>query len=231
MSLADDWVDATVSALRPLACAPNASAMRRYMKDVSPFLGITTPDRRAALRSAWKPLPTPSPADVAEIARGLWALPEREYQYAACDLLARTVRVLPGEFVVEPVERFIGDRPWWDTIDSLGSSAIASIVAAHPEQIDTMWAWWDTGDRWLVRAAIQHQRGRKEDTDLDILFAMCDRYAEDREFFIAKAIGWALRDVTRWDRVAVQGFLDEHPGLSTVARREAVRGLARSGRP
>jgi 3-methyladenine DNA glycosylase AlkD len=57
---------------------------------------------------------------------------------------------------------------------------------------------------------------------------MCDRYATDREFFIAKAIGWALRDVTRWDAPAVQRFVDSHPDLSAVARREARRGLERA---
>ena len=93
-----------------------------------------------------------------------------------------------------------------------------------------MWAWWESGDRWLVRAAIQHQRGLKERTDLDRLFTMCDRYAADREFFIAKAIGWALRDVTRWAPDAVQGFVDAHPDLSTVARREARKGLDRASR-
>ncbi len=91
-----------------------------------------------------------------------------------------------------------------------------------------MWRWLDSGDRWLIRAAIQHQRGLKGHTDLDRLFAMCDRFAADREFFIAKAIGWALRDVTRWDAPAVQRFVDAHPDLSTVARREALRGLSRA---
>jgi 3-methyladenine DNA glycosylase AlkD len=105
------------------------------------------------------------------------------------------------------------------------------LTARHADTIDLMWQWWDSGDRWLVRAAVQHQRGRKEGTDLDVLFAMCDRYAEDREFFIAKAIGWALRDVTRWDPAAVQDFLDAHPDLSTVARREATKGLSRPARP
>ena len=86
--------------------------------------------------------------------------------------------------------------PWWDTVDSLGSAAITPLVARHPADVDLMWAWLDSGDRWLIRAAIQHQRGLKEGTDLDRLFTMCDRFADDREFFIAKAIGWALRDVT-----------------------------------
>jgi 3-methyladenine DNA glycosylase AlkD len=92
-----------------------------------------------------------------------------------------------------------------------------------------MWSWWESGDRWLVRAAIQHQRGLRERTDLDRLFAMCDGYAADREFFIAKAIGWALRDASAWAPELVQAFVDAHPDLSAVARREAVRGLARSG--
>jgi 3-methyladenine DNA glycosylase AlkD len=205
--------------------------MAAYMKDVSPFLGATTPARRAALRSAWHDLPAPSAAEVAEIARALWALPEREFAYAACDLIAREQRWLPAAFLADPVQDLLTTKPWWDTVDALGNAAVSPLTARHADTIDLMWQWWDSGDRWLVRAAIQHQRGRKEATDLDVLFAMCDRYAEDREFFIAKAIGWALRDVTRWDPAAVQDFLDAHPDLSTVARREATKCLSRPARP
>ncbi len=203
--------------------------MVAYMKGVSSFLGITSPERRAAQRRAWSGLAAPSAGDLAEISRALWAMPEREYRYAACDLLGRQVRHLPGSFVEDPVEALLLDRPWWDTVDGLGTAVITTLVAVHPEQVETMWRWWDTGDRWLVRAAIQHQRGLRADTDLERLFAMCDRYAADREFFVAKAIGWALRDVTRWDPRAVQAFVDAHPGLSAVARREARRGLERAG--
>jgi 3-methyladenine DNA glycosylase AlkD len=225
------YVDTAVAALSPLACAPNAAAVQSYMKDVAPFLGVKTPDRRRALRAAWSGLPPLEPAGVAEVADALWALPERDYQYAACDLLAGEARRLPGEFLDDPVERLLTTKPWWDTVDALGTAVITPLVHRHPEQVDLMWAWLDSGDRWLVRAAIQHQRGLKEHTDLDRLFAMCDRFAAEREFFIAKAIGWALRDVTGWDPDAVRQFVDDHPGLSAVARREAVRGLARSARP
>jgi len=228
MSGATVWVDATVEALTPLADPDRATPMRAYMKDVSPFLGITSTIRRSAQRSAWRGLPALSPPEVADAARALWALPEREYQYAACDLLAREARRLPGDFVADPVESLLTDRPWWDTVDALGTAVITPLVAAHPDQVPTMWRWLDSGDRWLIRAAIQHQRGLKDRTDLDRLLAMCDRFASDREFFIAKAIGWALRDVTRWDATAVQGFVDAHPDLSTVARREALRGLDRA---
>lgn len=228
MTVTDEWVNATVACLRPLACEQRGADMRRYMKDVAPFLGIPTPDRREAQSAAWKALPEPDAGDVATIARSLWALPEREYQYAACDLLAREHRRLPGSVLADPVQALLTDRPWWDTVDSLGTAVITPLVQRHSEQVELMWAWWDSRDRWLVRAAIQHQRGLKERTDLDRLFTMCDRYATDREFFIAKAIGWALRDVTRWAPAAVHRFVDEHPDLSTVARREATRGLDRA---
>ena len=201
--------------------------MQSYMKDVSPFLGVKANPRRQAQRAAWRTLPPLVVGDIAPVAEALWAMPEREYQYAACDLLARHAARLPGEFVEDPIEGFLQDRPWWDTVDALGTAAVTPLVDAHPDQVATMWRWWDSGDRWLVRAAIQHQRGLKERTDLPRLFAMCDRYAADREFFIAKAIGWALRDATRWNALAVQRFVDDHPDLSTVARREANRGLAR----
>lgn len=228
MTLTDEWVNATIACLSPLACEQRGTDMRRYMKDVAPFLGIPTPDRRKAQSAAWKALPEPDTEDVATIVRSLWALQEREYHYAACDVLARTHRRLPGGFLEEPIQALLTTKAWWDTVDSLGSAVITPLVQRHPEQVTLMWAWCESGDRWLVRAAIQHQRGLKEDTDLDRLFTMCDLHAADREFFIAKAIGWALRDVTRWAPEAVHRFVDEHPNLSTVARREAARGLDRS---
>jgi len=223
------WVDATAAALEPLACPANAEAMRAYMKDVAPFLGVKTPERRKAQRAAWAGLTALDPSELARVARALWARPEREYQYAACDLIGRHRRTLPASFLEDPVAGLVTSKPWWDSVDTLGSNAITPLVVRYPALVDVMWQWWDSGDRWLIRAALQHQRGRGRDTDLERLFTMCDRYAADREFFIAKAIGWALRDVTAWDAPAVQRFVDAHPDLSAVARREAVRGLNRSG--
>lgn len=228
MTLPNEWVTATIACLSPLACEPRGRAMRRYMKDAAPFLGIPTPDRRKAQDAAWKALPVPSADDVASIVRSLWALDEREYQYSACDVLARTQKRLPGSFLEEPVQALLTTKPWWDTVDSLGSAVVTPLVASHPDQVSLMWQWCDSGDRWLIRAALQHQRGRREDTDLDRLLNMCAQHASDREFFVAKAIGWALRDVTNWNPEVVAAFLESHPTLSPVARREATRGLARA---
>lgn len=220
------WVDATVDALMPLAGTADAAAMAAYMKDVAPFLGVTTPARRTALRAAWRPLPPLTPAEVGTAVRALWALPEREYSYAACDLLAREQKHLPSMFLADPIAELLTSRPWWDTVDSLGTAVITPLVARDAGLVPLMWQWCGSDDRWLIRAAIQHQRGLRERTDVDRLIAMCDAHADDREFFIAKAIGWALRDLARWNPTAVRAFLAAHPGLSRVAAREAERGLA-----
>lgn len=226
MSVVEQWIDATREALLPLADPERAAPMASYMKGVAPYLGIPSPPRRTALRAAWRSLPRPDSADVADIARDLWALPEREYQYAACDLLAREQSRLPATFLADPVESLVTDRAWWDTVDSLGSAVITPLVTRHPDQADLMWRWWDSPDRWLVRAALQHQRGRKGQTDMPRLLQMCDRYCDSPEFFIAKAVGWALRDAARIDPPAVRRFVDDHPRISRVTLREAERGLS-----
>jgi 3-methyladenine DNA glycosylase AlkD len=228
VSLADAWVDATHEALAPLADPDRAVAMRAYMKDVAPFLGVNAPDRRSAVRAAWADLPSLTTWQLAEVTRELWAMPEREYQYAACDLLTRYRRELPPSFLHDLLRDLLTDRPWWDTVDALGTAAVIPVVTAHPVLVATMWEWLRSDDRWLVRTAIQHQRGLRGATDLDRLYAMCDEVSADREFFVAKAVGWALRDAAAWDRDGVQRFLDDHPALPAVARREAVRGMSRA---
>ena len=225
------WVEATVRALQPLADPARAAPMATYMKGIAPFLGIGTPDRRKALRVAWKGLPAPSESTLVNASTALWNMEEREYQYAACDLLARHSRLLSSAFVATPTQDLLTTKPWWDTVDSLGSAVVSPVVARDRALVELMWAWLDSGNTWLIRAAIQHQRGRGDQTNVPFLLRMCDRFAADREFFIAKAIGWALRDVTAWAPSSVQDFVDDHPDLSPVARREAIRGLARSFRP
>jgi 3-methyladenine DNA glycosylase AlkD len=225
--MTDRWVEATVDALRPLADPVRAAPMRSYMKDIAPFLGVSTPDRRRALRGAWTGLAPLDPPGLAIAARRLWSMPEREFHYAACDMIGRHQRILPAAFLLDPLRELITTHAWWDTVDLLETDAVVPLVARSPELVDVMWEWLAADDRWLVRTAIQHQRGRRDQTDVTRLYAMCDRVAAEREFFVAKAVGWALRDTCRWDPAGVRRFVDAHPDLSAVARREALKGLRR----
>ena len=83
--------------------------------------------------------------------------------------------------------------------------------------------WNKSENIWLIRAAIQHQRGRGTETDIPLLLRYCHDHADDHTFWVAKAIGWALRDLAYYDRPTVTKFLNQHPGLDRVAVREALK--------
>lgn len=222
-------VAATRSALVPLRDTERAAAMAAYMKDVAPFLGIAAPERRRALRTAWRDLPQPSSDDLGAAALGLVALPEREFHYAAYDLIDEFIGSADEYFLDAYVTELLLTTPWWDTVDGLVNAAVSPLCRTY----DADWLideWSQSGDRWLVRAAIGHQRGWKAQTNVVRVLDLCDRHWADREFFVAKAIGWALRDLAWIDAPAVQRFLDAHPATNRVAVREAQRGLtARRG--
>ncbi len=222
-------VQRTRDSFEPLADPQRAPAMAAYMKQVAPYLGISTPARRRAQRAAWEGLTTPAPEQVLRAAAALAGLAEREYHYAAIELLGRHLPSIDPSALAEPIRELVVLRPWWDTVDMFGSAVINPLVARHPELVAVMWDWNRSDDPWLVRASIQHQRGRGAQTDSDRVIAMCAPHAADRRFFVAKAVGWALRDLTRIDPVSVRGFLADHPDLPAVSRREAERGLARVG--
>ena len=231
-----DWsqevVVRTMLVLEPAADPGRARNMAAYMRDAFDFLGIPTPERRLLLTQAWADLPAPGPDDLAMAAAELWRLAGREYQYAACDLLARYAGTprraarLPASFLASAVRPLLQSKPWWDTVDSLRSAAVGPLVAAHPELVDVMRAWGGDEDRWLVRTAVIHQLGYGERTDEALLFELCARQAASPEFFVGKAIGWALRTHARHRPDAVRRFCAEHPELSALARREALKHLA-----
>ena len=197
-----------------------AIGAQAYMKDIAPFLGVMTPDRRSFVRSVLSNLPVPTSDEIAETVRALWKLDEREYQYAANDLLARHNMQLDKKFLAEHCEYLISTKSWWDTVDGLGSAVVSPLTMKYPA-ISLMRKWNKSDDIWLIRASIQHQRGRKYETDVKLLFELSAPHVAQKEFFIAKAIGWALRDLSRIDNREVIRFLTDHPDLNSVAVREA----------
>ncbi|HEY1223207.1 MAG TPA: DNA alkylation repair protein [Acidimicrobiales bacterium] len=215
----------TKSSLEPLANSNLAPMMRAYMKDVAPFLGIRAGERRRALRNSWHGLNPPTCDELGEACLTLVGQREREFSYAAYDLIARFIDAADETFLIEYMQDLLVTKPWWDTVDGLGSAGVSPLCRRYDAR--TVVAQWSkSGDRWLIRAAIQHQRGWKHDTDVEYVLELCDEHAHSREFFVAKAIGWALRDLARLDSRSVDRFLREHPDLSPVAAREARRGLS-----
>lgn len=223
----DDVVERTEAALDGQGDPERAAGAERYMKGIAPFLGLTAGERRSLLRAAWAGLGTPTSDELGQASTQLMTFDEREFHYAATDLTARFRRAADADFLDRWAERLLTTKPWWDTVDGFGSSIVCPFGRDH-DVTATIDRWSESGDIWLVRSAIQHQRGWKDDTDIVRVLELCDRHWPNREFFVAKAIGWALRDLTRLDPAAVRGFLCDHPEPNRVAVREAERGLART---
>jgi 3-methyladenine DNA glycosylase AlkD len=228
-----EWVDTVVqlsrNALSPLQDPTRAIESQRYMKDVAPFLGIPAPDRRNALRGAWAPLSNPTSQELGQGALGLFTLPEREYHYAAFDLIAHWLNVADADFLPTFGSRLLTSTPWWDSVDGLVSAMVSPLCAkySHGELIDE---WSGSGDRWLIRSALGHQRGWKSRTDIDRMCELADEHWRDTEFFIAKAIGWSLRDCARLNPARIERFVVEHLSPNPIAMREIRKGLATAGR-
>ncbi|BCY06758.1 DNA alkylation repair protein [Actinoplanes sp. L3-i22] len=202
-----------------------APAMEAYMRDQFPFLGLSAGARRSAARATLTGLPRPTEAELATIARACWARDEREYQQFACDYLVTHVKV-PGPGFLAVADELITTKSWWDTIDPLATRFVGGLVRRHPALTSRMDDWSGSANLWLVRTAILHQLHYGTETDTTRLFTYCTRQAGHRDFFVRKAIGWALRHYARTDPAAVRSYLTAHAAvLSPLSIREASKHL------
>ena len=224
-ALADAVLERLTATYTGAADPDRAVPMRAYMKDVAPFLGIPTPERRALSRTVLAGTARPDEADCTAIALRCWRLPEREYHYFAVDYLRRHAARYSSAFL--PVARYLLTTvPWWDTVDLLAAHVVGALVAADPGLTADMDAWITADDLWLARSALLHQLTYKERTDTDRLFGYCLLQSGHTDFFIRKAIGWCLREYAKTDPGAVRGFLARERGrFAPLTVREALKNI------
>jgi 3-methyladenine DNA glycosylase AlkD len=225
--LADTVVERLTTVYAAAADPERAATQRAYMRNVAPFLGLTSPDRRTLSRTVLAGVPRPDERDLAAVALRCWRLPEREYQYFAVDLLRRHVTNCSSGFL--PVVRhLLTTVPWWDTVDLLSAHVVGGLVAADRGLTAEMDAWVGDPDPWLVRAALLHQLRYRQRTDTDRLFGYCLRRGGHEDFFVRKAIGWCLREYAKTDPDAVRTFVAENERrLAPLSVREALRTIGR----
>lgn len=211
--------------LLAVADAAKAERMVAYMKGHFVFFGVAAGDRRNATKELIKAARTMEPEDLVEIATACWAEPEREFHYVAMDLLRAGANQLRATDL-DAIRRFILATPWWDTVDSLAAHTVGTMVTNHAELVDDMDDWIESDDIWIARAAILHQLMYRERTDANRLFTYCEMRMDHTDFFMRKAIGWALRQYARTDPEAVVSFVAQHEeDLSGLTRREALKHL------
>lgn len=220
------WVAQVQAALAPRADAGKAREMRAYLREQFAFLGIPAPARRAAVAALGR-----VGFDAAGALRApelLWRLPEREYRYTAVDLLARHASAL-GPHHVPRLLRLAQREPWWETVDGLAGVVGEVLLAARAESAEAqqlMDAALPHKSLWVRRIAMLHQLGWRLQTDTERLYRYALALAPEEDFFIRKAIGWALRDYARWAPDSVGRFLAQHADrLAPLTLREAGRHL------
>ena len=143
----------------------NAVPMKQYMQDKFDFLGIQAKLRKELQRAFMKKDTLPPAKDITAVIKELWALPEREYQYFAMELLEKYLKNA-DETIVSLFEYMIVTRSWWDTVDKIASRLVGFYFKMHPELIETYTEkWMYYGNMWLQRTALLFQLKYKKDTD------------------------------------------------------------------
>lgn len=202
--------------------------MKRYMRDQFDYLGLKGPELGALMRKHIQRFDLPRLADLDPIVRQLWSLPQREFQYAATSLISRVEQQLPATFI-QALEHLIVTKSWWDTVDTLATGTVGVHFQRYPRVRDRYLARWrKSRNFWLRRAAILHQLNYRQDMDFPLLQSIIRENLGSQEFFINKAIGWALRQHSRVDPAGVRDFVAQ-TSLHPLSAREALKWLERRG--
>ncbi|MGD1940734.1 MAG: DNA alkylation repair protein [Leptolyngbyaceae cyanobacterium] len=205
-----------------------AVSMKAYMRNQFEFLGIKSPAVKRLFRELTTEQGLPEPEDLDAIVKVLWLWPEREYQYVALSILDKLQKKLTLASV-PLLEYLITTKSWWDTVDSIAIHNVGKLLRQYPEGRDrTLAPWRGSENFWLRRTTLLCQLDYKADTDEQLLFALVEENRVSSEFFIQKAIGWALREYSKTAPETVKSFVFSTE-LAPLSRREALKWMKAKG--
>lgn len=211
--------------LRAAADPTRAPGMQAYMKSSMPFLGVGLTATRTETLAAARAFPPTDLPDLVRSVRELWDEAEfREERYAAQALLRLKLAKARLE-LLDLHRELIVTGGWWDHTDE-AMHRIGELLAAHPGPMGaTLRAWSRDENRWLRRSSVIAQLDARTGTDTVLLTHVIEATIADPDFFLRKAIGWALRQYARVDPDWVRHFVAAHPALSPLSVREALKHL------
>jgi 3-methyladenine DNA glycosylase AlkD len=218
---ADTWIARLAEQTANAANNERARTMAAYMKNNFVFYGVPAPERKLILKEHWVQHLL-KPNEINLVVQKLWQLPQREMHYNAMDLLGKRKNKLETDDL-NLIEQLITSNSWWDSVDYLAGTLLGAYFLKFPQEVYPAVERWENGNNlWLHRSAIIFQLKYREHTDLDLLFYLCTKFSTHKDFFIRKAIGWALRSVHPYKMDAVLKFVNEQP-LSPLSKREALK--------
>ena len=200
-----------------------AQKMSKYMLNKFEYIGIKTPERREIFKNFFKEYKNEEKIDW-EFVNKCWENKYREFQYVAADYLKNMKDKLTIDDIPK-LKRLILKKSWWDTIDNLDMTIGA--LALKDSNVNKILLEWSLDENiWLRRIAIDHQLLRKEKTNTELLEKILKNNLGQAEFFINKAIGWALRDYSKTNPEWVKNFIEENKEkMAKLSIKEASKYL------
>jgi 3-methyladenine DNA glycosylase AlkD len=203
----------------------NAVSMSKYMKNIFQFFGIKTEERRKIFKNIWTENKKEVSDNTREIALSLYSKKERELHYCAIEILIKNLKNNYIKEDIQLIEKLITANSWWDSIDFLSKYVLGNYLLQFPEETDSVIQNFSSSENmWLNRSAILFQLGYKEKTNFDVLKLVCIKHKMSTEFFIQKAIGWALREYAKTNPEAVRNFVSSS-NLKKLSEKEALKNL------
>jgi 3-methyladenine DNA glycosylase AlkD len=210
-----------------------AEGARAYMKSAMPHHGVAATPQRAIFRRVLAEAAFPSAAAWRSLVLHLWrGARHREERYAALFVAGdRRAAAFQTMDALPLYEEIVVDGAWWDYVDDVAAHRLPVLLRRHREEMTReMLAWSEGADGWKRRAAILCQLLMGERTDVALLERCIEPSLGSREFFLRKAIGWALRHYARTDPDWVVAYVRAHAArLSPLSKREALKALLKTG--
>jgi 3-methyladenine DNA glycosylase AlkD len=218
----DSYITLLKDQLASHANAKNAFQQASYLKNNFIFYGLTTSARREVCKPFLQKAYLPPRKDAEVIVKTLWKLPQRECHYFAQELLVKYQKGFI-EKDIRLLEFMIANNSWWDTVDFIAANLVGQYFKLYPDNKKSyITKWISSGNMWLQRTCIIFQLKYKKETDTVLLSQVINNLIPSKEFFINKAIGWALREYSKTNPKWVRDFVSKHT-LSNLSKREALR--------
>ncbi len=217
-----DYLAPLEEALRKMSNPERGAQMQAYMRDLYPYYGIQAKPRADLLKEYLKTAGLPK--NVEAVVEECWERNEREWQYIGLELADRAHRKKILEVPMELFRFMIISKSWWDTVDLVASNAVGREMKKAEDFRPIMEDWLYSGNLWLQRSTLIFQLKYKSDTDIEWLHQAISELKGNKDFFIQKAIGWALRQYAWIDADWVRREVTQQ-NLDGIARREALKHI------
>lgn len=203
----------------------NAAAMSKYMRNHFLFFGLKTEVRRSVFKAIWKENQEEINKNARSIALELYKKQEREFHYCAIEII---IKLLKGNYKKEDIqliEKLLITNSWWDSVDTIAKNILGDYLLEFPlETQKGIEHFSNSKNMWLNRSAIIFQLGYKKKTNFDLLRSECEKHKNSNEFFIQKAIGWALREYAKTSPESVKNFVLT-ANLKPLSKKEALKNI------